>query len=115
MTQKASSFALTPEPPYYAVIFTSQRKEGDRGYAQMADDMVQLAAKQPGFLGMETVRDADGFGITISYWTTLEAITSWKRDSEHQAAQEGGKSLWYSNYHVRISQVQRAYSKSYKA
>src|SRR4051812_6189357 len=77
-----SSIAITPEPPYYAVIFSSQRTEGDRGYANVADRMAELAAKQPGFLGIETVRGANGFGITVSYWTTLEAISAWKRESE---------------------------------
>ena len=111
MSSQANSFAATPEPPYYAVIFTSQRTEGDQGYAHMADRMVKLAAQQPGFLGVESVRGADGFGITVSYWSSLEAITAWKRESEHQAAQESGKNLWYSDYQLRISHVQRAYSK----
>jgi heme-degrading monooxygenase HmoA len=74
--------------------------------------MVELAAQQPGFLGIETVRGADGFGITVSYWSTLEAIAAWKRDTEHQAAQDVGKSLWYSDYQLRISHVQRAYAKA---
>jgi heme-degrading monooxygenase HmoA len=104
-------FAATPEPPYYAVIFTSQRNEGDRGYGHMADRMVELAREQPGFLGVETVRGADGFGITVSYWTTLEAIAAWKQETEHRVAQETGKKLWYSDYQLRISHVQRAYGK----
>jgi hypothetical protein len=44
----APSLGKTPSPPYYAVIFTSQRTEGDRGYGHMADRMVELASKQPG-------------------------------------------------------------------
>ena len=67
MSSQAGPFATTPEPPFYAVIFTSQRTEGDRGYARVADRMLELAAQQPGFLGVETVRGADGFGITVSY------------------------------------------------
>jgi len=55
------SLAKTPSPPYYAVIFTSRRTEGDRGYGHMADRMVELASKQPGFLGVESVRGTDGF------------------------------------------------------
>jgi heme-degrading monooxygenase HmoA len=82
------SFASTPEPPYYAVIFSSQRTDGDRGYAHMADRMIELAAQQPGYLGVETVRDATGFGITVSYWTSLDAISGWKQHLDHQAAQK---------------------------
>lgn len=110
-TPTHSGFAATPEPPYYAVIFSLQRTEGDRGYSHVADCMVELAAQQPGFLGVETVRGADDFGITVSYWTSLEAIAAWKRETEHQAAQDAGKSLWYADYQLRIAKVERAYGK----
>ena len=106
-----SPFAQTPEPPYYAVIFTSQRTAGERGYGVVADRMLELAAQQPGFLGVETTRGADGFGITVSYWTTLEAISAWKAQTEHQAAQDAGQRLWYTQYQLRISLVQRAYGR----
>ena len=58
--------AKTPEPPYYAVIFTTLRTDGDSGYAKMADRMVELVQQQPGFLCFESVRE--GLGITVSYW-----------------------------------------------
>lgn len=60
-----TQIAQTPEPPYYAVIFTSLRAEGDQGYGAMAGRMLALAAMQPGFLGVESARD--GVGITVSY------------------------------------------------
>lgn len=99
----------TPEPPYYAVIFSSSRTEGDHGYAAVADRMLELAAEQPGFLGAESARSANGFGITVSYWATAEAIVAWKQHTEHKAAQEAGKRGWYSEYQVRIARVERAY------
>jgi heme-degrading monooxygenase HmoA len=107
-----SAFALatTPEPPYYAVIFSSLRTEGDAGYSAMAERMAELAAEQPGFLGIESVRDTSGMGITVSYWRDVECISAWKRNSEHREAQRGGKSGWYAHFHVRIARVERAYS-----
>jgi len=101
--------ARTPQPPYYAAIFTSLRTEGDRGYGVMAEHMVTLATQQPGFLGVESARGADGLGITVSYWESLEAIRGWKQNLEHQSAQEAGKKAWYSDYQVRISRVEHAY------
>lgn len=95
---------------YYAVIFSSQRTEGDNGYNLMAEKMEQLAAKQPGFLGVEGVRDASGAGITISYWESLEAISNWKKNQSHKVAQEKGKQDWYQNYDVKICKVEREYS-----
>ena len=107
-----NSIANTPEPPYYAVIFTSQRTAGDQGYARMAERMLELAAKQRGFLGVESVRGADGFGITVSYWSSEEAIAAWKAHAEHQPAQEAGRRVWYADYHLRVAKVERAYGKS---
>ena len=106
-----SGLAETPEPPYYAVIFTSRRTEGDNGYSEMADKMVALASQQPGYLGVESVRGADGVGITVSYWKDEDAIRHWKKDVEHKVAQESGKRTWYQNYMVRVSKVERAYGK----
>ncbi|MCR2805835.1 antibiotic biosynthesis monooxygenase family protein [Paenibacillus soyae] len=95
--------------PYYAVIFYSKRTDGDNGYGSMADRMEELARRQPGFLGVESVRDASGEGITVSYWESLDAISSWKRDEAHQAAQHKGKQEWYKQYKVRICRVEREY------
>jgi len=104
-----TGLAKTPEPPYYAVIFTSRRTEGDNGYSKMADRMVALASRQRGFLGIESVHDADGVGITVSYWESEEAIRDWKMNVEHQVAQQTGKRIWYEDYMVRVSKVERAY------
>ncbi|CAF1863822.1 hypothetical protein NRS6185_00437 [Bacillus subtilis] len=81
----------TPEPPYYAVIFSSVKSENDTGYGETAERMVSLAADQPGFLGVESVREADGRGITVSYWDSMDAINHWRHHTEHQAAKEKGK------------------------
>jgi heme-degrading monooxygenase HmoA len=102
----------TPAPPYYAVIFTSQRTDADQGYGLMADRMVELAAQQPGFLGVESTRGADGLGITVSYWKDEASIKAWKANAQHSIAQETGKKLWYSDYVLRVAKVERAYSKA---
>ncbi len=102
-----ASPAATPEPPYYAVIFTSLRTEGDDGYGAMAELMERLAAEQPGYLGMEAARE--GLGITVSYWRDLDAIAAWKRHMDHQGAQRLGRDRWYTSYRVRIARVERAY------
>jgi heme-degrading monooxygenase HmoA len=98
--------AKFPQPPYYAVIFTSQRTDGDRGYEKMAGKMVELASQQKGFLGVESARD-EALGITVSYWESLEAIRSWKEHSAHQVAQRKGKTEWYKNFALRVCRVER--------
>lgn len=99
--------ANTPEPPYYAVIFSGQRTPGDHGYDAMAARMVELAALQPGFLGMESVRE--DLGITVSYWDSLDAIRNWKENAEHREAQRLGHQQWYSGFRVRVARVEREY------
>ena len=106
-----SGLAPTPKPPYYAVIFSSLRTEEDRGYGQMAERMVKLAAQQPGFLGVESARDAGGLGITVSYWESEDAIARRKANAEHQVAQAAGKKTWYSDYQLRVARVERDYGK----
>lgn len=103
------SIASTPDPPYTAVVFTSLRTEGDQGYAAMAARMDALAAEQPGYLGIEAARDADGLGITVSYWYDDAAAAAWKQVAEHLVAQERGREVWYADYRVRVATVTRAY------
>jgi heme-degrading monooxygenase HmoA len=102
-----SLISATPAPPYYAVIFTSIRTEGDNGYAAMAQAMAELASRQPGYLGAESARD--GIGITVSYWRDRESIAAWKRNVDHLEAQRSGKQHWYECYRVRIALVEREY------
>jgi len=100
---------MTPlEPPYTAVISTSTRTEGDQGYAVMAARMEELAARQPGFLGIESVREGLR-GITVSYWRDDAAAAAWKQVGEHLVAQERGRSTWYADYRVEVATVTRAY------
>ncbi|MDP9517432.1 antibiotic biosynthesis monooxygenase family protein [Pseudomonas protegens] len=100
----------TPAPPYYAVIFSSQRRQTDPDYDQAAEHMVELARQQPGFLGVESARGEDGFGITVSYWSCEAAILAWKQHAEHRAIRERGRNDWYRYFHTRVSKVERAYS-----
>lgn len=98
----------TPEPPYYAVIFSSQRTDVDEGYHAMANEMEILAQQQEGYLGIESARDQT-LGITVSYWRDLESIKKWKANSEHLLAQKYGREKWYSAYKTRIALVERDY------
>ena len=100
--------AQTPEPPYYAVIFSSVNTENVEDYSETADRMVELAHAQRGFLGVESARNE--LGITVSYWTDLEAIKAWKSNAEHAIAQSTGRKKWYQSYKTRIAKVERDYA-----
>ena len=101
----------TPEPPYYAVIFSSRRvpePAGDEArYGPMAERMEELASRQPGYLGVESARGPDGFGITVSYWKDLASIAAWKAHAEHRIAQALGKDRFYAEFSLRVARVER--------
>ncbi|MDC6353023.1 MULTISPECIES: antibiotic biosynthesis monooxygenase family protein [unclassified Robiginitalea] len=93
--------------PYYAVIFTSRRTEEQAGYAETSARMMELAARQPGYLGVDHAREE--VGITVSYWESLEAIAGWKAQADHALAQRYGREKWYSEYRIRICRVEKEY------
>lgn len=99
-----------PDPPYYAVIFTSTLAKDDPAYAKVAEQMTKMAEQHPGCLGYESARGADGLGITVSYWRDEAAIAEWKADAKHLAAQNMGINQWYSAYGLRVAKVERAYT-----
>lgn len=76
--------------------------------------MVELAAKQQGYLGLESARGSDGQGITVSYWRDEDSILAWKRDTGHQqpsvAASKPGmpttKCVW-PGWNVRMGNLRR--------
>ncbi|WP_347260514.1 antibiotic biosynthesis monooxygenase [Rudaea sp.] len=105
-----AGFARLPQPPYYAVIFSSRRNgQGEADYAAAAEAMFELVQRQPGFLGAESTRGADGFGITVAYFDSEENIRLWRDHAGHAATRERGKREWYEHFEVRVARVERAY------
>jgi heme-degrading monooxygenase HmoA len=101
--------ARLPEPPYYAVVFTSVRTDGDNGYAQRSQEMLRLAAGQPGFLGVDSARGNDGLGITVSYWRDEESISAWRAQADHARTRADGRAHWYESFTVHVARVERSY------
>ncbi len=93
----------------YAVIFTSQHSKNTDGYAEMDLRLEELVKTMPGFLGVNSCRNEQGFGITISYWKSLEDIKHWKTNPAHQQAQQLGKEKWYQHYKIKICKIEREY------
>lgn len=106
-------FAATPDPPYTAVIFTSRRTTSDDAeYGRATKHMEELAERQPGYLGIESVRDPQTrLGITVSYWESEASARLWKQVADHLQVQRLGAAKWYERYQVRIATVGRAYER----
>ena len=105
-----ATFATTPQPPYYAVIFTSKRTTTDDGYGPMLENLERLATEHPGYLGRESLRNAEGFGIAVIYYKDEDSIRAWKAHGKHALAQKHGKERWYEHYEMRVAKVERAYA-----
>ncbi|MCH5672160.1 antibiotic biosynthesis monooxygenase family protein [Streptomyces gilvus] len=101
--------ASLPAPPYYAVVFTAVRTAGDNGYAETDERLMKLAADQPGFLGVDGARGANGLGITVSYWRDEESIAAWREHAEHALARAHGREQWYASFALHVAKVERAY------
>ena len=99
----------TPEPPYYTVIFTSTRTAIDDGYTKLNDELWEDAQKLDGFIGAESMRGENGFGVTVLYFKDMDTIAEWSRYQKHIQAKELGKQKWYKDYRVRIAKVEREY------
>ena len=92
------------------MIFVAQRTDMDaEGYARAAAAMEALSAKQPGYIGMDSVRGGDGLGITVSYWATDSHAKAWRDEAEHTAIREAGRDVWYSDYSLHVGEITRSY------
>jgi heme-degrading monooxygenase HmoA len=95
-------------PPYYAVIFTSVRADTDQAeYDRMNAVLDEKSKDQSGFLGILSLRNAEGVGITVSYWESVEAIRLWGLDPDHTEAKRNGRKRWYSSFRVEICKVEQ--------
>lgn len=95
----------------WTVSFANGRSTGESaavdGYSEMGDEMNVLAAEQPGFIGVDSVREAGGVGITVSRWSSIAAMVSWRRVVAHQAAQASGRDRWYEWYRSDVARIDR--------
>jgi heme-degrading monooxygenase HmoA len=106
----ADSSAKGDRTGQVAVIFVSRRTEQDAaGYAAASARMEELARVQPGFCGIDAVRDAAGLGITVSYWRDDAAARAWREEAEHAATRDVGRERWYRDYTLTVATVTRGY------
>ena len=93
-----------------AVIFTSRRNGRDpAGHDGAAAAMDALAARQPGFRGVESARGPDGVGVTVSHWADAAAAGAWRDRPEHAATREAGRARWYDRHSVTVARIERGY------
>ena len=95
----------------YVVIFRSTRKL-DAGvlYSQWSEKMEYLVKTIDGYEHHFAFRDElSREGVTVSYFTSLEAISQWKNLDEHKLAQQVGRDSFYEEYSIQVCEVLREY------
>lgn len=97
------------EPPYYVAVFTTVRTQDQSGYRETGARMEDLVKDVPGFLGMDHAQTPGGMGITVGYFRDADALTQWRENTEHRAAQERGRAQWYRNYTLHVAKVERSH------
>lgn len=97
------------EPPYYVAVFTTVRSPDQSGYSETAARMEELVKDVPGFLGMDHAQTPGGLGITVGYFRDADALTRWRTDAEHRAAQRRGRAEWYQSYTLHVAKVERSH------
>ena len=100
-----------------AVIFTSRRTATHSSeYAAAATRMAELAAQQPGYVDMVTVRDPQTReGMTVSFFVDEAAALAWKQHPEHLEVQRRGVEVFYEEYRIWVAEVSREYGSSQRS
>jgi heme-degrading monooxygenase HmoA len=76
---------------------------------QMSERMAVLAAQMPGFISYKDFAAGDGEGLTLVEFASEATLKAWRNHPEHQAAQEQGRSEFFSDYQIQVCTPQRAY------
>jgi len=80
-------------PPYYEATLNETRHDlKDRENIAPTAEMVTLATRLPGFLGLETSQDKKGKPI-VSYWKDIDAIEDWINAGDEKINERFGISL----------------------
>ena len=95
----------------YLVIFRYTRKLDDGSlYSEWSEKMETLVKAVDGYEQHFGFRDSETRdGVTISYFSSLEAISEWRSISDHRAAQELGQEKFYEEYSVQVCEILRDY------
>jgi heme-degrading monooxygenase HmoA len=97
------------EPPYYVAVFTTVRTKDQSGYSETNARMEDLVKDVPGFLGMDHAQTPGGLSITVGYFRDADALTEWRCNAEHRAAQKRGQVAWYQSYTLHVAKVERSH------
>ena len=98
----------------YAVIFEVEPKpEGRTEYLELAAALSKELELMEGFISIERFQSLTNEGklLALSFWRDEAAVTAWRNQVNHRHAQARGYSQLFSDYRLRVAEVQRDYTK----
>lgn len=69
--------------------------------------MYTLATSMPGFVSYSEYASADGEGVTIVEFESIEAQLAWRNHPEHLEAQRRGREQFFSSFRVTVCELLR--------
>ena len=89
------------------VLFRSKLVDAPDGYAEMAQEMLELAKTMPGFIDVKAFTADDGERLTVVWWHDEETLRAWRTNARHLVAQRAGRERWYEYYTLDVAEVKR--------
>ena len=90
------------------VLFRSKLVDAPDGYAEMAQEMLELAKTMPGFVDVKAFKADDGERLTLVWWEDEETLRGWRTNARHLVAQQAGRERWYEYFTLEVAEVRRS-------
>ena len=90
------------------VLFRSKLVDAPAGYAEMAQEMLDLARTMPGFVDVKAFTAEDGERLTLVWWEDEDTLRAWRTHARHLVAQQAGRERWYEYYTLEVAEVKRS-------
>jgi heme-degrading monooxygenase HmoA len=90
------------------VVFRSRlREEALERYGPVAEEMERLGTAMPGLVSFKTYTANDGERVSIMEWESQAHLRAWREHPEHRKAQALGRSDFYEDYTILVSEELR--------
>lgn len=89
-------------------VFTAVRTQDQSGYGETDARLEDLVKDVPGYLGTDHAQTPGRLGITVGCFRDADALTRWRTDAGHRAAQQRGRAERYRSYTLHVAKVERS-------
>ncbi len=89
-------------------VFRSRlRDDVPERYFDLATELLERARTFPGFVEFKQFVADDGERVALVTFDSAEHEAAWRDDVQHRAAQQEGRTAFYSEYDIAVTEVVR--------